>query len=250
VVVDVTQPLSGFVPQEIAVDQRPQFRLYGDGTVMVLPAGGTLGGFPTVETYRLSEEGIQWVLGQAEAEGLLAPAPDYGQPAVTDLGTVTVTITAGGVQVAHVVYAPGFEDEAAGLTAEQIEARKAFARFVDAVVGLPATQPDLLAEPVGPYSPESVAVWAWELDAGVEGATVEDWPLPAPLGDLPADPQSGVRCFEASGADLDTLESAFGSEGLGRIWQSGTTAGGDPRLWSVGLNPILPGDAGCPTAAG
>jgi hypothetical protein len=247
VVVDVTQPLGGFVPQEIAVDRRPQFRLHGDGTVIALPAEPALGGFPELETYRLSEEGVQWVLEQADATGLLSSPPDYGQPLVTDVGTVTVTITAGGVQVSHSVYGPGFEDEAAGLTDAQIEARKALAGFVSSIVALPEAQPGLLAGPAGPYPVESLEVWAWELAAEVEGATVEEWPLAEPLGDAPADAQSGPVCFEIGADDAAALEAAIGGgEGLGRIWQSGTTGDGTPRLWSVGLNPILPGDPGCP----
>lgn len=249
VVVDVT-PLPGFVPAEIAVDSRPRFRLYGDGTVIARPADEALGGFPALDTYRLSEAGIEWVLELADTEGLLSPAPDYGQPGVTDVGTETLTITAGGVQVSHSVYAPGFEDESAGLTTAQLAARAAFGRFVERVALLPRARPDLLAGPAEPYTPESVAVFAFELDPATEGATVEDWPLSTPLGDEPADTQSGIPCFEASGSDLETLASAFAGGELGRIWQSGTTADGDPRLWSVGLNPVLPGDTGCPAATG
>src|SRR6185436_17021729 len=55
----------GFVPVEVAVDTRPDFRLYGDGTVLVKPADETQPGFPALETYRLSPDGIQTVLGEA-----------------------------------------------------------------------------------------------------------------------------------------------------------------------------------------
>lgn len=247
VVVDITQPLGGLVPPEVAVDERPQFRLYGDGTVIALPVERSPGGFPALETYRLSGEGVEWVLRQAEAAGLLGPAPDYGEPAVTDVGTVTVTISAAGIQIAHSVYAPGFEDEAAGLTPMQIAARRALARFVDAVVSLPESRPDLLAENLRPYVVDSLAVWAWELPGEVGALQVEDWPLAEPLGRSSPEAPSGAICFEVAAKDAAVLEKAFEDvQGLGRAWRSGTTADGAPRLFTVGLNPILPGDAGCP----
>lgn len=249
-VVDVTQPLGGFVPAEVAIDTRPQFRLYGDGVVIALPAERELGGFPELVTYTLSDDGIGWVLGQADAEGLIAPPPDYGQPAVTDVGTVTTTIRAGGGEFAHSVYGPGFEDEAAaGLEPAQVDARQAFARFVDAVVALPADHPELLVGEPAPYDPAAVAVWAFELPADAD-VPAEPWPLATPLPDLPADAVSGNRCAVVTGADIVALQEAFAGTTLGRAWSSGSMPDGEPRLWSVGLNPVLPGDAGCPTASG
>ncbi len=249
-VVDVTQPLGGFVPAEVAIDTRPQFRLYGDGVVIALPAEHKLGGFPELVTYTLSDDGIGWVLGQADAEGLIAPPPDYGQPPVTDVGTVTTTIRANDGEFAHSVYGPGFEnEEAAGLEPAQVEARQALAGFVDAVVALPTDHPELLVASPTPYDPAAVAVWAFELPADADVPS-EPWPLATPLADLPADTVSGNRCTVVTGADIATLHEAFAGTTLGTAWSSGSLPDGEPRLWSVGLNPVLPGDAGCPAAAG
>ncbi len=72
-------------------------------------------GFPTLETYRLSPDGIQTVLEEAETAGLLGPGPDYGMPPVTDLPTTTLTIALDDGSYSHSAYALGFDDTS-GLT--------------------------------------------------------------------------------------------------------------------------------------
>ncbi len=232
----------GFVPAEISVDQRPLFRLYGDGTVLMLPAmDNPLESFPRLDRFSLTEEGIQFVLEATNGAGLLGAAKDFGQPAVTDMPTTVVTVRTADGESGQSAYGLDFTDPAAGLTDAQIEARETLIGLIDDLRAIPTDRPDLLASDVTTYEPTAAALWIFERE-GTNDQPLTDWPLETALEDVPTD-ANGNRCLEITGPELATLEATAKNGLVGMLWQSGSTA------WSLGANLILPGDPGCPGTA-
>jgi hypothetical protein len=235
VVLDLTAG-GGFVPVEVAVDTRPSFRLYGDGTVLAKPEEFELA-FPTLRTYRLTPEGIQAVLEEADAAGLLAPAPDYGMPAVTDLPTTMLRIALDGESYSHDAYALEFED-AVGVTPAQEEARARYAGFTSFLAGLDTTHPELLASEATSYEPEAVRVYAWERELE-PGQQAPAWPLAEGIESWPEEPGFGAKCQTISESDLDAVLASVSEQQWPYTWESGGSA------WTTGIALQLPGDAGC-----
>jgi hypothetical protein len=244
VVVDLTTG-GGFVPVEVAIDNRPEFRLYGDGIVLARPENETFPSPPALVRYRLTPEGIQTVLAAADAAGLLEEGPDYGEPGVTDVGTTVLTVAVDGSSYSHAAYALGFED-APGLTAEQIEAREQFAAFADYLRRLPTHAPDALAEEPAPYEPAAADVYVFEREAE-PGLDAAPWPYERPPTDWPpaaSDSAFGGSCLTISGAELaQYLEPAEGEEWT-VLYRHGRKDGA-PRFWSIGIDLVLPGETGC-----
>jgi hypothetical protein len=238
VVVNVSSG-DGFVPAEISVDQRPLFRLYGDGTVFMIPANDDqVGSFPRLDRFRLSEEGIQFVLEAIDGAGMLGVAREFGQPAVTDMPTTVLTVRAAGGETTQSAYGLDFTDPAAGLTDAQVNARQALSGLIDELRAIPAAHPELLASEVSTYEPTAGALWIFEREGAGEQPVVE-WPLATPLDEAQLD-ANGNRCLELTGQEIATLEAAAGDGLIGTLWQS------DEMVASLGLNLILPGDSGCP----
>jgi hypothetical protein len=235
VVLDITAG-GGFVPVEVAVDTRPSFRLYGDGTVLVKPEEFELA-FPTLSTYQLTPEGIQAVLEEADAAGLLAPGPDYGMPAVTDLPTTTLRIALDGESYSHDAYALGFDNDV-GLTPAQVEARARYVAFTSFLASLDSTHPELLVSEAAPYEPEAVRVYAWERELKA-GQTAPPWPLDEGIETWPAEQAFGAKCQVISGPDLDALLTSVSEQEWPYTWESGGSA------WTTGIALQLPGDPGC-----
>jgi hypothetical protein len=246
VIVDVSRPLGGFVTPQAAVDHRPLFRLYGDGTAIATPAesDAAFGAFPRLVTYRLTPEAVDWVLQRAAHAGLIGASPDYGRPGVTDVGTTTVVVDVDAGRFSHQVYALGFQDPAAGLTAAQVAARKQLSSFVEAVTALPSAHPELLAADPAPYRAQAAEVYAFELQ-GEAPAKPKPWPLAEPLAQYRDTDGVGGRCQTIRGADVAALEQAAGQDLGTAVWRSGAGPGDSPLLWTVGVNLLLPGDSGC-----
>jgi hypothetical protein len=239
VLVDVRTGVGAFTPLEIAIENRPEFRLYGDGTVVVRgPDGGAL---PLPTTYVLSQEGIDAVLDAAADAGLLGEAPDYGMPPVTDVGSTTVALDVDGATVVHDAYALGFENASLdGLTDEQRNAREALAGFVELVKGLADERPDLIAAAPGPYQPEAVDVHVWRAPEDADPAGAIEWPLgTAPEAFPPDAALSDARCATVRGADLAALLQALGGAEGPVLLRSGDA------LWSAGYHVVLPGEEPC-----
>jgi hypothetical protein len=195
------------------------------------------GGFPELDTYGLTMEGIGEVLAAAERNGLLGAAPDYGMPAVTDLGTTTVTLDLPDGRVEHSAYGLGYEDQAGGLTAEQAEARERLSAFLDELGALPEHE-GLLTAPPEPYEPEAVDVYAFPYEGEADDAAVRKWPGP-PLADGVADEAFGSRCTTLRDADVTALRAALEQADPFTVWRS---AG---ELWTVGYDAVLPGEPSC-----
>ena len=245
VVVDLTTG-GGFVPVEVSIDGRPEFRLYGDGTVLARPENETFPSPPQLLRYRLTPEGIQTVLAAADDAGLLGEAPDYGQPMVTDVPTTILTIAVDGASVSHSAYALEFEDDP-GLTAAQREARQRFAGFAEYLRTLPTSAPDALAEEPAPYEPEAADVYVFEREVE-PGFTAPEWPfdrLPTDWPPASSDTAFGGSCLTILGAELEPYLAPAEGEEWTALYASGEKADGSPRFWSMGIDLVLPGDTGC-----
>lgn len=239
VLVDVRTGVGAFTPVELVIENRPEFRLYGDGTVVV--RGPEQGLLPRPWTYRLSQAGIDAVLAAAAQANLFSDPPDYGLPPVMDVGSTTVSLNVGGETIVRSAYALGFEDPAGdALTPAQREARTALAGFVAFVTVLARARPDLLVTRPAPFEPEAVDLYVWPAPEETTGAAALEWPLGTPPEALPA--VGGViesRCETVRGADLEALEQALADTEAPVTWRSGG------RLWSSGFHVVLPGEEGC-----
>lgn len=240
VLVDVHAGIGAFTPPEYAIDDRPVFRLYGDGTVVVRGDDDSV--LPQPWTYRLSEEGVDAVLDAAADAGLLDGPVDYGEPNITDVGSTSVAVTAAGETHGHDAYALGYENETAdGLTAAQREARGELNGFIDYVTGLPEEHAELLLDAPAPLAPEAIEVHAWPAPDGSE-VTVTDWPISTPLPGKAVSDSLVAGCLTLRGADLAAVEEALA--GAGRtLWRS------DGQLWAAGYRIVLPGETPCDAQA-
>lgn len=106
-------------------------RLYGDGRLVIMAPAVDDETPPKERVVQVGERGIQRILRRAAKAGLLDD-PEYGEAGVTDQGTSTVRVDAGGkVRTVH-VYALLLDQGDAGLPREQRAARRALRRFVHA----------------------------------------------------------------------------------------------------------------------
>lgn len=234
----------GYTPWR-AVGRPARFLLYGNGAVL-LPASAQAGRIPSLTTYRLTEEGIQTVLRRAEDAGLLSGTLDYGEPEILDVGSIFVTLRAGGREITHSAYALGLDDSV------KPERRRALTGFIDYLAALLAARPDLLAVTPRPYKPASVDVFAWEQDEDdgwtVSGPTLE-WPLRQPLAKLPvSDLDSDAGCASIRRAEVAAVARALRALPAGEdsfpVWRSGK------RNWLVAFEVNLPGEPPCPRQDG
>ena len=207
----------------------PDFVLYGDGT-------GVWNADGDFRSARLDEEGVRTVLGWANEAGLLAPGGvDTGEPQVYDVGVTRYEVATDAGTVQTQVDAPGFEDEAVGLSIGEIEARARLEDFRQRLFDLPEALPEgRFLAPEGPFVAQG-----WEL------LTRPSTAYDRLTGDEPRwtfdDPSVVGRCRVVTGVDQARLEADIGATGEGRVW----AVDGEP--WLVVARPLLPGSAApCP----
>ncbi len=229
----------GFVPSTSRLAEIPELAVYGDGRAIVV--GPTTLEFPgpalpNHQQGDLSDDELQELVRAARAAGLLADEPpDYGEPAVTDMPTTTVTINIGGVERTVGAYALRFEEGDDDLDADQRDARerlRAFLTVVDADIATEPYQADSVAVFVRPYDPDEI----------VEPSVAE--PHSWPLGDLAGagEPYQGfddTRCLVVAGADAQTVLAAAEDAREGDPWRA---AGVD---YALVFRPLLPDETGC-----
>lgn len=211
----------------------PDLVLYGDGTVYWQADEG-------FRTARIDQEGVRTVLGWAADAGLLEPdGVDTGEPEVYDVGSVWYDVAANGRTFHVAVAAPGFEDEALGLTGGQIEARARLDAFRGRVLDLGQELPqERFVVPEEPLEGQ-----AWEV------LTRPSATVTALAGDEPRweidDPLVAGRCRVLRGPDAQRVATEVGSTPEGRIWAV------DGAPWFVVARPLLPGaDPPCPGGGG
>ncbi len=243
----------GLVAPFRSVTELPEFSLYGDGTVITLgpqiliyppPA------LPNVLQSRISEEGIQLLLREAEAAGLLAGDADYPLEGVVDAPTTFFTVDAGGRRTRVSVYALGLEDPSdPRLTAEQREARSRLAEFArkarDLLSWLP---PETVLEREAPYVITRLQVVVLPADEAEPvppdlTVPVREWPLPTPLASF-GEPAhwvgTGATCaVVTSRKELPPLLEALQTATALTRWES------DGQYYGLLVRPLLPDEPGC-----
>jgi len=247
--VDVT---GGLVGPYYFIDEVPSFVLYGDGTLIVDPAGDTTfpGSdlpLPNLQTRHLSEDGIQFVLRAARDAGLLEGDRRLSAVGIYDAASTIFTTVAGQSSVVS-AYALGFESSTEpDMTEEVRAARTALYAFWTALRDLDSMiPPDDIDSPNQPYTIERLQVVREiapdemrhaEPDSDRE---LRDWPLDAPLGGFGAPWfHDGMQCGIVSGTDLNTLLSALSGARYDTLWASGD------EQWVLILRPVYPDEQGC-----
>lgn len=231
----------GFMIAGYSASQAPPFTLYGDGTIIfrnpmleVPAAQGSVMTFNPMRTAKLSEEQIQELLVLALGEGGLAAArPNYENNTVTDVGTTTFTVDAGGIRKTVSIYALGFDDP----SSPDAPARIAFKKLADRLADF--DQGGSIATDV--YTPE--AYRATLIDSpGIAAPDIRDWPW-TDLTVADFKPDADPNGLQFPHKTLTTEEIALlavkdfegGFNGL-------VLRGTDNKLYTLALRPLLPDD--------
>jgi len=230
----------GFVPLEYNLRNTAQFLLLGDGTVIVPGAVMEIYPGPAISPLQaatVNEGQIQELFAAADAAGLLAGEIDYGQPAVTDVPTTTVTLTVGGRTVSQSAYGLSYQDAPdTGLTEANVVAREALQAFIDTAQGLAGADSE-------PYAPTGIVAYRLSAESAppVVDEGLEQEPRPWPIGTAPAPPTAGIgSCVAVIGAEAQTLLAALVEANELTPWLIET----DPPS-RMAFRPLLPGDPGC-----
>ena len=236
----------GFVAPQTNLRALPSFTLYGDGSVIVPGAIPQIFPGPAISPLvrrRLSEHQVQALLERARQAGLLARGRiDYGDMSavgVSDGPTTTLVVNAGGRTAVREAYALGIGGGAGRLTASQVDARKALARFIAAL-------------PLGPsgsrYLPHAIAVYAARATAPAPAGTGRVvWPLKSNLATAgkPASNGLAYRCITVDGKDVRTLLARLRTANEQSRW---AMRGSPGRSYELIARPLLPDEPGCPVA--
>ena len=244
----------------------PAITVYEDGRaithgpqIMIFP-GPVL---PNLLVAELTEDDVAAIVEAARDAGLLAEAPDYGQPPVADVPTTYVTLPVDGEQFVHAVNALGMGDgtepgmdegivgaeegtdgatggsdemgqpQDIGLTPEQVEARAALNDFLTEVNGIVPTGDG------EPYDITSFAVAGRPADGGEPAdpslaPQVMPWPLTSvALADLDG-------CVVVDGDDAATLLDTLTEANQLTQFDDGGAA------YEVWFRPLLPHETECP----
>jgi hypothetical protein len=228
----------GFVPVEYNITLAPEFTLYGDGTVIVTgPVIAIYPGpaLPNLQAAKISEEAVQAILAAAKEAGLLQNGVDYGQPGITDVGTTSLVINAGGQTYQSDIYALGMESGAGGLTMEQQQARAAINDFRNKLTDLTAFESAELTW--APYEYERLAIFSQVADTTTGGTDVEPNTIVWPLGDLATlgeEVNGGFRRALIAGEDLAKLRPLLKDATQITLWTSGDAS------YHLYFRPLLP----------
>ncbi len=242
----------GFMTADAVFTQSPSLVITGDGLVVTPGAVPAIYPGPMVMPYfqrTIDEVGIQAVLAQAKAAGLLASPPDYTLPdgiGIADAPDTVLIVQANGAGYEHRAYAL---DITAGQTAASTPARDALSGFVAALSDLPkmvgaehlgADEPlvpttyRLRATPTEP--PATPNTGAGDTGAGSTAPlepqpTVQSWP--EGTGVVLAD---AGACVIADAAKVGDVLSAANQ--LSLFSEGGVT-------YALAVAIALPGDRGC-----
>lgn len=232
----------GFTPVEYNLRNTPEFLLLGDGTAIV--GGVMIEIYPgpatnPLQSTTLTEEQIQALFAEADQSRLLDGEIDYGQPAIADAPTTTVTITVGDRTITQSAYGLS-EGSGAGVSAENVAAREALQGFIDAAHALVDGGESTA------YVPTGVVAYRLSTDAvaPVDEPDLVQPPVTWPITTAPAVPDattSGVAtCLVVTGPEAATLVDAIAQANELTPWQIGS----DPPA-RMAFRPLLPGDPGC-----
>lgn len=223
----------GFVAPGYLFVNTPALLVAGDGRVFTpgaVPAiyPGPL--LPTVLVRRISEDGMQALLGIVQAAGLIAPPPEYpDRHNVADASNTVLTINAGGATFVHSAYALGMGDAEAGVRKTLLDVATALGDL-DKVVGDATLEPDA-AFVATTYRLQARAIDPTELTGQDPAPTVVDWP--AGVAVVLADATECARIDAAAVGSLfiDAKQNTYFKEG--------------DVVYQLAVAGALPGDPVC-----
>lgn len=132
---------SGFASEQEQTVGGPDLLVYGDGRVIYPTSGENMPGQPTAYTIAWVEpELVARFATEAEQRGVVHEDVDFGEAAVTDQGTTTVSLHGTGGRHAVAVYALDDRFES-GLTEGQRRARAALGEVIAEATALPRAAP-------------------------------------------------------------------------------------------------------------
>jgi hypothetical protein len=220
----------GFAAESREPARLPDLSVFADGRVInegptTLEYPGPA--LPNLEEFRLTRDGLDLVVDEARAAGLLDdPHPDYGDAGITDQPTTTVTVRVDGTTRQVDVYALEFDD---GLTADQRDNRRRLLQFIGFVGHPHGVGVHVVPDSTRPYEPEALAVRAEPFLVDVETER-RDWPL----GDL-----AGTECAVYGGGDLAAVLDAARTAREDVRWLSGD------KSYRLVFRPLLPDEHTC-----
>ena len=245
----------GFMMPQMLVTRLPLFQLNGNGCYIVQG--------PQIEIYPqpalpnlletcLTEDGVQQILQEAEAAGLLDGDAEYPIDTIADAVTTVFTVNAGGETIRVEAYALDFDASdvpSDALTPEQVEAREKLAEFLAKMNDLGSWMPaDAITSEERIYEierlqivaqPAEVANAGMETPEGIEIQQLE-WPLETPIVELGEEHfLDQGRCFVLEGADLGTILPMLKDANQLTQWSSGG------EQYQFLYRPLLAGEEGC-----
>ena len=233
---DVVLKLSyegGFVPVGYAFVNTPSLLVSGDGRVFTpgaVPAiyPGPL--LPTIFVRRISEEGMQSLLGIVRAAGLIAPPPEYpDRHNVADASNTVLTINAGGATFVHSAYALGMGDSEAGVRKALLDVTTALGDL-DKVVGEATLEPDA-AFVATTYRLQARAVDPTQFTGQDPASTVVDWPTGAAVVLADATECARIEAAVVGSLFIDANQNTYFKEG--------------DVVYQLAVAGVLPGDPVC-----
>jgi hypothetical protein len=233
---DVVLKLSyegGFVPAGFAFVNTPALLISGDGRVftqaavpMIYP--GPL--LPSLNLRRISDEGMQTMLGMVQSAGLLATAPDYsGGDNVADAPNTVLTINAEGGSFVHSAYALGIGNP-------ESPTRQKLLDVVNQLSNLENTVGEANLEPDPPFAPATYRFQARVVDPSELTTqdlppTVVDWPAGAGV--------SLATATECARVDAAAVGSLFNDAHQNTYFKEGDV------VYQLSVAGVLPGDPAC-----
>lgn len=251
----------GFVPAEYVFSALPGFTLTGDGRVIMTGAqieiypGPAL---PALNVRRLTEEGIQLVLGEVLGSGRFAADADWlgANSFVADAPDTVFTVHADGREVQVRVYALGILDPEQGgdwprVSSEERAVHRDLLALSDRLMTLDAWLPATAwADPAWqPFTAEAVRLLVRNVDGespNPDGPPSQE--LPWPVADDPATFGAavawadGARCGVVAGPDAAAWYEALSAANQLTRWTR------DGHRFAVTIRPLLPDEArSCPS---
>jgi hypothetical protein len=236
----------GFVPYEFTLSSVPFWSLFGDGTLIVTG--------PQIEIYPqpalpplirtpITEDGVQAILEEAQAAGLMDGDRDYGDMCIADAATTVFTTNANGTTSVVSAYALEVGQPAGSCGSKRdAEARAALAAFQTKLGDLKRWLPPGSVGAEEPFRPSEMRVYVLPYQGDPElPQEAMDWPLDAPLSTFgePLADQPDTRCGVISGEELDTVYADARSANQLTPWVSEGTK------YRLILRPLLPDEHTC-----
>jgi hypothetical protein len=241
--------VGGFAGPRADLGRYPTIAVYGDGSVITQgPVAAIFPGpaLPNLIVTKLTEAGLQKLLGAAAAAGLLGPDAQYDAVGIADATTADFTVVAAGSKHHISAYALGFSDATREGGAANAAARTRLRAFSQVLGDLRSSLGADLVGSDAPYVYASMRILSatgapQPGDPALARPPVA-WPLATPLDTFGAPgtgAATGFRCGVVTGPDLEMLRPLAARATSITGWRS---AGTDYTLM---LLPMLPDDPGC-----